>query len=418
MIKFRCAHCQQKLGVPDEYAGRRIRCSKCSQPNVVPSSRAAAEPAGEPQAVSAGGVHETGGATPPADADGPSIQLDFQTAPPESAAADVFSDLAGMDIVQEAPDFEAIRAARQETAAKRAPAGRSAGKAGAAKPTDSGREPTERAPIADMVPGVLHLPLAVTLGVAAVVGMTVLWIVCARATSRPLGIFALVVAGAGACGMRVFVVNRTMLWGMLGTALAAVAILGGKAAVAKYVVIPIYEKEANRECLAELDALLKDEKLQLPQSSSAKVYATDGDFLMCIALVSLVDDDQADPVQVRAWALHILRVSNKTNIFAFLADAGTHTYESKEPELDAEGEAVFGKARQRMFEWEENETALRNVRKYFPALARLANQCELLRILENPQRTFTLALIDTVGLFDIVWILLGLGLAYIALALD
>ncbi len=37
MIKFRCPHCDQKLGVPDEYANRRIRCNKCNEPSRVPS---------------------------------------------------------------------------------------------------------------------------------------------------------------------------------------------------------------------------------------------------------------------------------------------------------------------------------------------------------------------------------------------
>ena len=36
MIKFHCPNCKQKLGVPDEYASRRVRCSKCSQPATVP----------------------------------------------------------------------------------------------------------------------------------------------------------------------------------------------------------------------------------------------------------------------------------------------------------------------------------------------------------------------------------------------
>ena len=36
MIKFRWGHCQQKLGVPNEYAGRRVRCNKCNQSSVVP----------------------------------------------------------------------------------------------------------------------------------------------------------------------------------------------------------------------------------------------------------------------------------------------------------------------------------------------------------------------------------------------
>lgn len=39
MIKFRCPHCKQKLGVPDEYASRRVRCSKCSEPLTVPAQQ-------------------------------------------------------------------------------------------------------------------------------------------------------------------------------------------------------------------------------------------------------------------------------------------------------------------------------------------------------------------------------------------
>lgn len=51
-------------------------------------------------------------------------------------------------------------------------------------------------------------------------------------------------------------------------------------------------------------------------------------------------------------------------------------------------------------------------------MKRLATQCELLRTLENPQWAFQVAMIDTVGLSDIIWILLGMGSAYIMLALD
>ena len=38
MIKFRCGHCGRKLGVPDEYAGRRVRCTKCNEACQVPES--------------------------------------------------------------------------------------------------------------------------------------------------------------------------------------------------------------------------------------------------------------------------------------------------------------------------------------------------------------------------------------------
>lgn len=29
MIKFRCHHCSQKIGVPDNFAGKQVRCPTC-----------------------------------------------------------------------------------------------------------------------------------------------------------------------------------------------------------------------------------------------------------------------------------------------------------------------------------------------------------------------------------------------------
>jgi DNA-directed RNA polymerase subunit RPC12/RpoP len=36
MIKFRCSNCHKKFGVPDTYAGRRIRCNTCDHHTFVP----------------------------------------------------------------------------------------------------------------------------------------------------------------------------------------------------------------------------------------------------------------------------------------------------------------------------------------------------------------------------------------------
>lgn len=43
MIKFHCPHCNQKIGLDDNYAGKRVRCAKCKQPLQVPG--AVAQPA-------------------------------------------------------------------------------------------------------------------------------------------------------------------------------------------------------------------------------------------------------------------------------------------------------------------------------------------------------------------------------------
>lgn len=413
MIKFRCGHCRQKLGVPDEYAGRRVRCNKCGQPCTVPRPQADAEAATTKQI------------TPkiPAEPVTPSMELDLKLPQNEPEEMDeemyLFAGFDEAEDVAEDPTLKAIQMAARDRAAGGAKAGPSRRKsAKGPKSKDPGKGKTERTPLSEMVPDMLRLPLSLVLCVAAIGAMILLWIVCGRAAGSALGFFALLVPLTGAAALRLFMVNRTFLLAVLGTLLGGLGIGVGKLAIAKHVVIPYYRQEANAECLVDLDALLADEKLQIPQSRSAKSYATDSVFLLCTALISLVDDDLADPIQVRGWALHILRVTNKTDILALVSNAGSHSGGSQMPELDAEGEAVFAKAWERMFEWEQNETALRNTRKYFPALMRLTHQCKRLRILGKPKEAMQLAFIASIGLLDSLWILMGMGFTYFTLAFD
>ncbi len=409
MIKFRCEHCKQKLGVPDEYAGRRVRCNKCSQPCTVPQPQAAVDAAIAEQ--------------PPQKTLGepttPSMELDLKPPQDEPEDMDYFTGLDQLQDVAEDPNLEAIQAAARDRTARRATATPSRRKSGKSpKSKDPGKGESERTALSEIVPDLLRLPLSLVLCVAAIGAMVLLWIVCARAAVSALGFFALLVPLAGAAALRLFMVNRTFLLAVLGTLVGGLGIGVGKLAIAKHVVIPHYRQEANAECLVELDALLADEKLQIKQGHSAKSYATDSAFLLCTALVSMVDEDLADPIQVRNWALHILPGSKNTDFLTYVANAGSNSIESKMPELDAEGQAVFDKAHERQFEWELNETALRNTRKYFPALMRLKGQCRMLRILEKPKESMQLAFIDTIGLLDSLWILMGLGFAYLTLAFD
>ncbi len=44
MIKFYCTRCDKKLGVPDEFAGKMVKCSRCRQPTRVPDHSQGTEP--------------------------------------------------------------------------------------------------------------------------------------------------------------------------------------------------------------------------------------------------------------------------------------------------------------------------------------------------------------------------------------
>jgi hypothetical protein len=286
-------------------------------------------------------------------------------------------------------------------------------KGGATKERGSGR-----GQLAELIPDALRLPVALVLGAGAMLGTVVAWVACANAAERILYFFALFVPLAGAGVIRLLTLDRTFVLGLLGIAMGAAAIAAGKYAVAKGVVIPYYQKKANEECLVDLPKLLADERLQLKQGASAKSIAQDADFMMCVALISLVDEGQADAVNVRKWAIQILLDSNKTNILAFFSEAGTGSSSTPKREIEPEQEEIYGKANARMFEWEQEETSIRWARKYYPAINRLGGQVEMQRILEKPETMMRVAVIETIGVLDLIWVLGGLGLAYLILVAD
>lgn len=47
IIKFRCPKCNQKIGVKPDHAGKRVRCAKCKSPLIVPQAPAKPPPASE-----------------------------------------------------------------------------------------------------------------------------------------------------------------------------------------------------------------------------------------------------------------------------------------------------------------------------------------------------------------------------------
>ncbi len=56
MLKLRCKGCQQSLGVPDTFEGRRVRCPQCNRVLHVPAADSDAGPAMKAKAPPAAGV--------------------------------------------------------------------------------------------------------------------------------------------------------------------------------------------------------------------------------------------------------------------------------------------------------------------------------------------------------------------------
>lgn len=424
MIKFRCPHCNQKMGVPDDYANRRIRCSKCSEPSRVPAAQAPADAAAtaKPQPAPASRSQQRMSTEEFfAQTQRDSVNIELQTRIGPTEPADEVMDIDALETDDDASRRQALQQARELQRQKRqtiASAGTS--KKRNRKPkTESDGGGFQLSALTDLVPDVLRLPLGVAAAAVAVGAMIGIWVFASRATANALGFAALFVPLAGAAGIRLFAVERTFLWALLATAIGGLGIAAGKAAIAKHVVIPYCHEQVNKEVLVDLKSLLADEKYQLPSGQSAKFVAQDGDFMLCVSLISLVDDGLADPVAARKWALHFLLASNKTNIYAHLMSVlGSGPDAPPRPPMEGEDEAMFELAGNRLGEWAVEELELRKARQYFPALNCISAQANLYRLLEKPDTAFKFALFDTLGLFDALWILLGMGLAYITVAMD
>lgn len=69
MLQFRCGKCGQKIGVPEAFAGKRVRCPRCQEPARVPREEQFSPPVPEPQPIVETGHEDVSSAF----GDGPSI---------------------------------------------------------------------------------------------------------------------------------------------------------------------------------------------------------------------------------------------------------------------------------------------------------------------------------------------------------
>lgn len=442
MIKYRCPNCQQKLGVPDEYEGRRIRCSKCAQPSVVPRRIL---PVAQP-------VQNTAGAVPVAAVAAQAASARPQPAPaaagvsrpapiphqhrpaaadptPPSQSVTTMPDLPElvpeeerMQEVQEDPNAQILRDFRNSRARKidlKIP-GRKPGRREKPPKPDQGEEKGGFS-LGDLIPDALRTPLAILLALGLVGGLILTWVAVAKTADSSMSFFVALIPLAGGAALRL-IPERGMAVGLMAVILGIAGVGAGKAAMAKWGMIPMLEKRAHEEVLENLPALLNDKNLQMPPDQSAKFIIKRWDCLMCVALIQLVDQKEADPREARALALEMFSLSGTgvsfteaiTNIGANDAAAESRREIFNERMEDNQ---LYNKATGMVFSWEDSE-ALQLARRYYPAFSRLVAQAQLLYNLENSEDLFKFAFIASLSALDMIWIALGVGGAFVITGLD
>jgi len=262
MIKFRCPNCDQKLGVPDAYAGKRVRCSKCSQPCQVPAEQMIETPSPKPASVSAPQETAPAPAQHSARAAAASVQPSRpQPAPVAPPPADVdlepevddnpFGDL-DLDSLTGGPDSEALAAARQERYKQQAKSSRGSSRSAA---IDSGSR--GGGAVAGLALGAGKIPLSLAASLAFMIGVCLVWAFVAFCLHMDFFIFPFIVAAAGAGGLVMFTEKRNFGLGLLAVAMALLGILIGKGMIARWVVMPQVMEYFNSEDFGPQQALYK-----------------------------------------------------------------------------------------------------------------------------------------------------------------
>jgi hypothetical protein len=454
MIKYRCPNCQQKLGVPDEYEGRRIRCSKCAQPSVVPRRiipvarpvqnaagpvpvaavvKAAPAPA-QPQSAVPTAAPVVSMPRPAAPPPQPQVKAAPQPASAPGQSVTIIPDVPELvpeeeppQDLQEDPNAAILRDYRNARARKidmKIPAGR-AGRSGRSKPEKTSKDDQSEEKggfsLGALLPDALRTPLAFILAFGLVGGLILTWVAVARTSDSSMSFFAALIPLAGAAALRLIPQRGTAV-GFLAVILGIVGIGAGKAAMAKWGMIPMFEKRAHEEVLENLPALLSDKNLQIPTDQSAKHILKRWDCLMCVALAHLVDQKEADPKEARALALEMFDLSGSGTGFTeavSMIGANDASVDSRQ-EAFAErmkDNKLYNKATELIFGWEDSD-ALKMARQYYPAYAKLMSQAQLIHNLQNSDDLFKFAFIASLSALDMIWIALGIGGAFVITGLD
>ncbi len=259
MIKFHCPSCNQKLGVPDEYAGKRVRCTRCKEATQVPQPEL---PVLEEIAVAP--ALETG------DEIGGDMSAD------EAFSDGMWDDFGGEEGV------DAADAARQEAIAQ-ASAPKTKIKTARAGPSQTKSSQPHAA--AKYAVGAGKVPLAIGAALLFPLGAGIIWGLIARVSGFIFCWGAIPVACLAAFGLTMFMERRTLAIGLLATLFGFVGIIEGKLCIAKFAGVHELQKMVNSELEQRLgDEQLTDEQVDEMLQEEWTLYA--------VATIDLMEQGQ------------------------------------------------------------------------------------------------------------------------------
>jgi hypothetical protein len=351
MIKFHCNLCDKKIGVPDNYAGKRVKCPQCHQAVLVPEpeeNQIVPELALNDAALSADLLAR--------------VESDIVSSPPPTISG-------GSKASSRTADTPAVKCLKCGAAVN--PDSEFCIACGQPRPVTAAPQEKPSAPVA-AAKAVATLPLILAGGLGgAIVGAT-LWAGVAALTKYEIGWGAWGIGALAGFGLTLFTTRRGVGMGLLAALFAIVGILVGKALIAQWVIMPIIEKEIK-------NFQLSDDQIQEMVNDPAKMFS--------VACLHLVDQGEFD----EPFAWKVIGVHNKGE-----------SYPAEQKKIDE----AQKKASDLVDSWSDAEKLAAAKAQSHKFVAKFTN------LMKQTKAGFAFAFIASFSLIDILWFLLAVASAY------
>ncbi|MGA2092202.1 MAG: hypothetical protein ABSH16_02185 [Sedimentisphaerales bacterium] len=367
LIKFRCPHCNQKIGLPPGYAGKHVRCAKCKNTLQVP------------QATPSPTTSEFSKESSPAGDDlNPFANLpDFDAMlQPKPAAAPAEAPLRlAADGPAQHSEFDdiVIRNSKSAGGLAGAQAGFSGGTTG------------------------LHIdstPLALLASVILVILGGMLWGLIAKYAHMELGLLAWGIGILAGLGIIMFTSSRGVLLGVAVALIAFFGILSGKYFIAKWYYMPQLMAELKEKGVS---GFVDPNKMNLSEKDVQRIISNPGE-MFAMAAMQLADDGQITKEDANGITMMKLRRVGKGD-----AEEPNQAQQQRRKDVEA-------KIYKCLAEWDEHKKA-EVVKTQYPKMVKEFADAFAKSPIANVVG-FAIAYVASFSLFDLIWFPLAMVTAY------
>jgi len=378
MIKFRCPNCNQKIGVAESYAGKRVRCAKCQQPLTVPKPEEVVEkePAASDIATDKMFEEDMG---------------DDKIFGDEALTEELLDAEASAPAIEEALELKPLAPKTEREMKLKCP------KCGALNKADSEFCTTCANTLTTQVSsaGMFRERLSsdnMALSIGASIGLTivggVVWCIIAGLVGVGwVSFMAVAVCCLAGLGLTQFTDRRGASMGLLAILIGFIGIISSKLMIAKWVVMPKIMPEMKKFAEGGFEDIkwedITEEQMQDTMANAEMMFA--------LTLMELVDEGEFEEEFARK--VIVARFTRK-----------------RPPELEEEMEQVDKRVYECLGSW-DSEKKESVVRKQYPRVigefAGIFLEGRLGEVVG-----FIAAFFGTLSCLDIVWFPLGLFCAY------